>query len=124
PHRVLVGWATVALFVLMLFIEATRANAVATLWGVAGAGLLVSVVLAEHGEHIQRRVWVRDNAGLVKDFVAIAIDCVGEAGLVGAGLDADLSNRLLDRKSTRLNSSHGSISYAVFCLKKKTPQTL
>src|SRR5207245_7425198 len=31
-----------------------------------------------------------------------------------------------DRKSTRLNSSHGSISYAVFCLKKKkklTPTT-
>src|SRR5207245_3642816 len=27
--------------------------------------------------------------------------------------------RGLDRKSTRLNSSHGSISYAVFCLKKK-----
>src|SRR5207245_7258380 len=26
---------------------------------------------------------------------------------------------LADRKSTRLNSSHGSISYAVFCLKKK-----
>src|SRR5207245_2516263 len=29
----------------------------------------------------------------------------------------------LDRKSTRLNSSHGSISYAVFCLKKKTTIT-
>src|SRR5689334_24181914 len=27
--------------------------------------------------------------------------------------------RKLDRKSTRLNSSHSSISYAVFCLKKK-----
>src|SRR3989449_8111755 len=26
---------------------------------------------------------------------------------------------MLDRKSTRLNSSHGYISYAVFCLKKK-----
>src|SRR6266852_9054582 len=26
---------------------------------------------------------------------------------------------VVDRKSTRLNSSHGSISYAVFCLKKK-----
>src|SRR3712207_7633681 len=26
-----------------------------------------------------------------------------------------------DRKSTRLNSSHANISYAVFCLKKKTP---
>src|SRR5258707_8714513 len=29
--------------------------------------------------------------------------------------------RLLDRKSTRLNSSHANISYAVFCLKKKSP---
>src|SRR5687768_17938222 len=28
----------------------------------------------------------------------------------------------LDRKSTRLNSSHGYISYAVFCLKKKNRQ--
>src|SRR3712207_7873890 len=27
----------------------------------------------------------------------------------------------LDRKSTRLNSSHANISYAVFCLQKKTP---
>src|SRR3712207_8428519 len=27
----------------------------------------------------------------------------------------------LDRKSTRLNSSHANISYAVFCLKKKMP---
>src|SRR5688500_19755124 len=29
--------------------------------------------------------------------------------------------RIQDRKSTRLNSSHLVISYAVFCLKKKTP---
>src|SRR3712207_6988248 len=29
---------------------------------------------------------------------------------------------LADRKSTRLNSSHANISYAVFCLKKKTKQ--
>src|SRR2546422_6389279 len=29
----------------------------------------------------------------------------------------------LDRKSTRLNSSHGYISYAVFCLKKKNDET-
>src|SRR2546430_7514502 len=32
---------------------------------------------------------------------------------------ADLASRE-DRKSTRLNSSHSQISYAVFCLKKKT----
>src|SRR6266516_6363381 len=31
----------------------------------------------------------------------------------------DLHNELQDRKSTRLNSSHRTISYAVFCLKKK-----
>src|SRR5207245_10166548 len=34
-------------------------------------------------------------------------------------LAAAVGGRPLDRKSTRLNSSHGSISYAVFCLKKK-----
>src|SRR3712207_901906 len=28
----------------------------------------------------------------------------------------------IDRKSTRLNSSHANISYAVFCLKKKKPR--
>src|SRR5690348_18431441 len=32
------------------------------------------------------------------------------------------NERQLDRKSTRLNSSHPSISYAVFCLKKKKKQ--
>src|SRR2546430_6525501 len=31
---------------------------------------------------------------------------------------------LLDRKSTRLNSSHSQISYAVFCLKKKKTSTI
>src|SRR3712207_8662498 len=36
--------------------------------------------------------------------------------LVGAAL----SGGLQDRKSTRLNSSHANISYAVFCLQKKT----
>src|SRR5687768_18254190 len=32
------------------------------------------------------------------------------------------AERAADRKSTRLNSSHGYISYAVFCLKKKKKQ--
>src|SRR2546429_3115475 len=35
------------------------------------------------------------------------------------GREARLEPDLGDRKSTRLNSSHGYISYAVFCLKKK-----
>src|SRR2546430_17127313 len=36
---------------------------------------------------------------------------------------AQLDGQILDRKSTRLNSSHSQISYAVFCLKKKTTTT-
>src|SRR2546430_7572585 len=38
-------------------------------------------------------------------------------------LPGDLSRYRLDRKSTRLNSSHSQISYAVFCLKKKKTLT-
>src|SRR5437899_8397915 len=37
----------------------------------------------------------------------------------GLSMETTPSNRGLDRKSTRLNSSHLGISYAVFCLKKK-----
>src|SRR3712207_7219198 len=36
---------------------------------------------------------------------------------------AILTTVILDRKSTRLNSSHANISYAVFCLKKKKKNT-
>src|SRR3712207_7913097 len=43
--------------------------------------------------------------------VPVALD-----GLVAAGVGAQDGR---DRKSTRLNSSHANISYAVFCLKKK-----
>src|SRR5699024_12433029 len=39
--------------------------------------------------------------------------------VIGEALVADLHHEPGDRKSTRLNSSHVSISYAVFCLKKK-----
>src|SRR3712207_7107356 len=60
--------------------------------------------------------WVRPHADLAVD---------GDEALLLA--DAQTSGGLLlageipgsDRKSTRLNSSHANISYAVFCLKKK-----
>src|SRR2546426_9225826 len=38
---------------------------------------------------------------------------------VGEALEIWVSKQFIDRKSTRLNSSHLVISYAVFCLKKK-----
>src|SRR5258708_23680059 len=45
--------------------------------------------------------------------------CLGQK-VVNTGLAGDYD---LDRKSTRLNSSHQIISYAVFCLKKKKANT-
>src|SRR3712207_7134300 len=45
------------------------------------------------------------------------------AGVVEDGVVGRLQPHLADRKSTRLNSSHANISYAVFCLKKKTAIT-
>src|SRR5699024_11268757 len=53
-----------------------------------------------------------------------------DRGQTGAGMiriviadDQAMTMRIIDRKSTRLNSSHVSISYAVFCLKKKNSWT-
>src|SRR2546427_5408175 len=44
--------------------------------------------------------------------------------LAGPARPEDAEELAGDRKSTRLNSSHSQISYAVFCLKKKNPATI
>src|SRR5256884_4627451 len=49
----------------------------------------------------------------------IVVDHACEPACMLALLNQRLLGRCQDRKSTRLNSSHGYISYAVFCLKKK-----
>src|SRR5690606_41908270 len=51
----------------------------------------------------------------VADMGHVDPDLVGAAGLQAAFQEGEVA----DRKSTRLNSSHVKISYAVFCLKKK-----
>src|SRR2546422_5897886 len=51
------------------------------------------------------------------DLVRMAVQGVQKRNAVSGGAGHDVL--ALDRKSTRLNSSHGYISYAVFCLKKK-----
>src|SRR5438067_4292890 len=54
---------------------------------------------------------------------ATAVSARYPDGIFWVGL-APLRDAALDRKSTRLNSSHVSISYAVFCLKKKIKYSL
>src|SRR3712207_8561615 len=62
-------------------------------------------------------VWQWDtNTGVIEGAMAIESLTLGLTVLFCAGGIA----AVLDRKSTRLNSSHANISYAVFCLKKKT----
>src|SRR5207245_11343402 len=53
----------------------------------------------------------------VQDRAVLAVPLPSEAGVIATLAVTGMTGRVLDRKSTRLNSSHGSISYAVFCLK-------
>src|SRR2546422_8217632 len=79
------------------------------------------LVRPRHREHAERRAELDASAGFLERLaqrrLARGLVVLHEAGGQGpvavAGLDG------ADRKSTRLNSSHGYISYAVFCLKKK-----
>src|SRR3712207_6901594 len=74
-------------------------------------GLAVAVVQARVDQH--RR------ACLVAEHIAAPQIAVEQGGL-----PLDPAEPLVeDRKSTRLNSSHANISYAVFCLKKKKKST-
>src|SRR3712207_6929632 len=50
---------------------------------------------------------------------AVADSTLTDMGEWGPSTVTGAGHLLLDRKSTRLNSSHANISYAVFCLKKK-----
>src|SRR2546429_7312275 len=63
-------------------------------------------------QHLSGRLARFEEFALLEDpAIAMRLECsLGEQLAFGVALD---------RKSTRLNSSHGYISYAVFCLKKK-----
>src|SRR2546427_7012402 len=66
-------------------------------------------------------LYLTRNLKRAKLFRAPTVDASYEL-FVGDKLDA-LAGLKPDRKSTRLNSSHSQISYAVFCLKKKKEKT-
>src|SRR3712207_8078924 len=61
-----------------------------------------------------------DATGAPTDDLQKALDATIQAATVTTCLVLHNGPVTLDRKSTRLNSSHANISYAVFCLKKKT----
>src|SRR5690349_19151443 len=99
-----------------------------------------SPVVTNDGVTIAREIHLKDQfenmgAQLVKEAAIKTNDIVGDGtttatviaqaiireGMesIGKGGNPVLVKRGIDRKSTRLNSSHVEISYAVFCLKKK-----
>src|SRR5207249_5772998 len=61
--------------------------------------------------------------GVAGTLIGALIMAVLRNGLNLLGVSSFLQQVVIDRKSTRLNSSHVSISYAVFCLKKKKIHT-
>src|SRR3712207_7374249 len=58
-------------------------------------------------------------AGVIVPLAAIVLDLRLRVDDPTGGVAVHLVGGTADRKSTRLNSSHANISYAVFCLKKK-----
>src|SRR5699024_11434752 len=88
-------------------------------WGLVAAGLLLAAAAVI--TVLNRFVYSAESA--VEDYVEALGNGDGATAIalsqayLADDAPADIST--IDRKSTRLNSSHVSISYAVFCLKKK-----
>src|SRR5205814_10559145 len=67
-----------------------------------------------------RRAYVRDYLRWLRPhWYELGVVFVLALAVAGLQMVEPLFMRFIDRKSTRLNSSHLGISYAVFCLKKK-----
>src|SRR5256886_12858853 len=78
-----------------------------------------------HG--VREEIDAHAQRGLVQ-FWGVVVDLgvlppVAQVRLIGIVYDQTVTQKNADRKSTRLNSSHSQISYAVFCLKKKNNLT-
>src|SRR5690242_21605324 len=93
-------------------------------------GMASLPVSPPHAEAVELHRWVLDSYDELRGLRAslhqiIANGVVSESNRLDDVFDqmsvvaTELATNALDRKSTRLNSSHMSISYAVFCLKKK-----
>src|SRR3712207_8541930 len=79
----------------------------------------LGVVMAGYGSRSNFSLLgaLRGAAQIISYEVPLILSLLGVVMLTGSLSFVDVVNA--DRKSTRLNSSHANISYAVFCLKKK-----
>src|SRR5438034_6792181 len=77
--------------------------------------------MRRHGKTSRRNVAERRNCyhGFSRRILATSLCYALLATSLASQRPAPFDQQLRDRKSTRLNSSHTVISYAVFCLKKK-----
>src|SRR5699024_7046607 len=71
------------------------------------------------GQRLMNTIWLSVVALIITYIIAIPLGIIS-----GRYNDRFVDQAIADRKSTRLNSSHVSISYAVFCFKKKNNITL
>src|SRR5207245_3625120 len=89
-------------------------------WSLFFAGILGVAWLARPARVPENVAYVSDEKGGITVIDLKTLDILKQIDLKGVeprGISLTSDGR--DRKSTRLNSSHGSISYAVFCLTKK-----
>src|SRR5690606_8601374 len=99
--------APLTIFLITLFFILWRSRGIKEMWfALAGAVVMYALRLVGPGDVAD--LWAETGTVLV--FLA---------GMLLVGYVADQAGVFSDRKSTRLNSSHVKISYAVFCLKKK-----
>src|SRR5205085_11431067 len=93
------------------------------LMSVMGAADLLLLELgpdhAARGEANEIKQSVERGAGVTRQLLAFSRRQATRSRLFALGDIVRGMETMLDRKSTRLNSSHSQISYAVFCLKKK-----
>src|SRR2546430_7960118 len=85
-----------------------------------------TTLFRSHTDQLCRALAARGHEGRVLPYEGL-VSRFGGTGPPFAAGGGDLTScsavlaRLIDRKSTRLNSSHSQISYAAFCFKKKKP---
>src|SRR5256885_4166082 len=92
---------------------------------VTGVQTCALPILSQLPAELADQALADDRAGAVLQERLLLISRHHDLGIeveIGLGVDREVREEV-DRKSTRLNSSHLVISYAVFCLKKKNSNT-